>query len=259
MDKSTIGGMLAAIGLILASIMLSGDIVAFIDPPSIVLVGGGTTGCLFIAYPWPQIRAAMMSLRTAFQMTIIQPDQTVKLLAQLSNRARREGLLSLEAAAEETNDPFLRRGLRMMADGHDAATIESVLYEELSKIDERHKSAYTFWDDIGVYGPAMGLIGTLVGLVLMLRTLDDPTSIGPAMSVALLTTLYGAAVANVFGIPVGAKLKRKSAEELAHKELVAQGLLSILNGENPRFMVERLNGSLPPSQRLGEGGLAHGT
>jgi chemotaxis protein MotA len=130
--------------------------------------------------------------------------------------------------------------------------VEEVLYGELDKIEERHGQSIKFWDDLGVYGPAMGLIGTLIGLVQMLQQMDDPTAIGPAMAVALLTTFYGSIIANMIGIPLANKLKMKSQQEIADKTLVAQGLLSILAGENPRFMVERLNATLAPDQRWEE-------
>jgi chemotaxis protein MotA len=171
----------------------------------------------------------------------------------LSKKARRDGLLSLEAAAESTDDEFLAGGLRMMVDGQDAASVESVLFDSIEKTADRHARRVRFWESIATYGPGMGLIGTLIGLVKMLDTMgDDPLSIGPSMALALLTTLYGAYIANVIGTPIATKLRVRSEEEIAHKELVASGLLSILSGENPRFMVERLNASLAPQQRLGE-------
>jgi chemotaxis protein MotA len=130
--------------------------------------------------------------------------------------------------------------------------VEEVLYGELEKIEERHKQSISFWDDLGIYGPAMGLIGTLIGLVQMLQQMDDPTKIGPAMAVALLTTFYGSIIANMIGIPVAMKLSKRSAQEISEKTLIAQGLLSILAGENPRFMVERLNATLAPDDRWQE-------
>ena len=219
---------------------------------SVLIVIGGTTASLFTAFPGGKVKTAIFAAKAAFKSASYDAEAMVKLLSELSNRARREGLLSLEDAANEADDDFLKRGLLLMADGHEAATIESVLYEEIAKIEERHKASIGVFDALANYGPAFGMIGTLVGLVQMLQQMDDPNAIGPAMAVALLTTFYGSLLANVVGTPIANKLKVRSAEEIAHKELIAGGLLSILAGENPRFMVERLNASLPPAQRVDE-------
>lgn len=249
MDLGTVIGLVAAFGLVLVSMILGGGVLPFVDVPSAVMVLGGTAGVLFVGFPPGAVMEALKAAKTAFTPPSFNASDTVQMLAELSNRARREGLLSLEAAADETEDDFLKRGLRMMADGHEAPAIESVLFEEIAKIDERHKRSIAVWDGVGAYGPAMGMIGTLVGLVLMLGSLSDPTTIGPKMAIALITTFYGAVLANMVGIPIASKLKLRSAEEIAAKELTAQGLLSILAGENPRFMVERLNATLAPKDR----------
>ncbi len=253
MDPSTGIGMLLMNGLILIAIFLGGlGIMPFIDVPSVVIVCGGTLGAVLAAFPISAIKDALMSLRTTMQPPPIDPAGTVKLLEELSQRARREGLLSLEEAAGQAEDEFLQRGLRMMVDGHEPSAIESVLFGEIDKLDERHKVSIAVWDGMAAYAPGMGLIGTLIGLVQMLQNMSDPTAIGPAMAVALLTTFYGAILANVFGTPIANKLKQRNSEEVAQKELIAQGLMSILGGENPRFMVERLNATLPPAIRASE-------
>lgn len=252
MDLGTIIGLVAAFALLIASILLGGSLTAFIDVPSVVVVIGCTAAALFIAFPGGAMMNAMKAAKSAFFAAKNDPSATIQLLSELSNRARREGLLSLEAAAEQTEDDFLKRGLLMMADGQEANTIESVLYEEIGKIDERHRVSISVFDSIGAYGPAMGMLGTLIGLVLMLGNLDDPSAIGPKMAIALLTTFYGAIMANLVGIPLANKLRVRTAEEVAQKELIAAGLLSILAGENPRFMVERLNATLAPSARFDE-------
>ncbi len=250
MDFTTAGGYVACFGLVFLAIMLGGaGVGAYVDPPSMLIVLGGTAGAVFIGFPLGDIMNALKALKTAFMPPSYAPAETVKQLEQLSQRARREGLLSLEEAAEEASDDFLKRGLQMMVDGHEPSAIESVLFGEIDKIEERHKKSIAVWDALGAYGPGMGLIGTLVGLVQMLQQMSDPSSIGPAMAVALLTTFYGALLANIAGIPTANKLKQRSKEEVAHKELIAQGLISILGGENPRFMVERLNATLAPAQR----------
>lgn len=252
MTKSTIGGLLTAFGLVAGGILIGSSILLFVDPASLVIVVGCTAATLFIGFPGDNVMTGFKAVKSAFKADEFDSRGMVELLAELSNRARRDGLLSLEEAADETDDDFLARGLRMMADGHDPAAIESVLYDEIGKIEQRHKASIDIWDGVGAYAPAMGLIGTLIGLVQMLQKMDDPTAIGPAMAVALLTTFYGAILANLVGIPLANKMKAHSQKELAYKELVAQGLVSILGGENPRFMVERLNATLPPDQRYEE-------
>ena len=252
MDLTTIIGLVLAFGMVLTGILMGSSLMTFVDPPSIMIVVGATTGVISVAFPGNQIKAGLGAVKNAFKTRESDPEETIKLLAELSRRARREGLLSLESAADEAEDDFFKRGLRLVVDGPEASVVEEVLYGELDKIEERHGQSIKFWDDLGVYGPAMGLIGTLIGLVQMLQQMDDPTAIGPAMAVALLTTFYGSIIANMIGIPLANKLKMKSQQEIADKTLVAQGLLSILAGENPRFMVERLNATLAPDQRWEE-------
>jgi len=252
MDLATIVGLSLAITCILIAILLNSTLFWFANAPSVLIVVGGTIGVLMVGYPGKVFLNAMKAGKNAVLTRPMSSQDTIQLLAELSNRARREGLLSLESAALETEDDFMKRGLLMVVDGHESNAIEEVLYQELDKIEERHKQAASVWDSMGAYAPAMGMIGTLIGLVQMLQQMSDPTKIGPAMAVALLTTLYGSLLANLIGIPVANKLKTRSREELAAKGIVAQGLLSILNGENPRFMVERLNASLAPNSRYEE-------
>lgn len=257
MDKSTILGLLLAFLLVLLG-MVQGEgsygekLMTFVDFTSILIVGGGTLGAIITSMPPDMLKDGMRSTRVALFNEALDVKETIQMLAQLSNRARREGLLSLEEAATSTDDDFLKRGLQMMADGHEAATIESVMFDEILKIDERHRMATRFWDGLGMYGPAFGMIGTLIGLVKMLQNMEDPTTIGPAMAVALITTLYGSMLANIVALPVADKLKARSLQEIQHKDLIMAGLLSILNGENPRFMVERLNSTIKPEHRLEE-------
>jgi len=247
MDKSTFGGTIALWVILLAAILLGGSVLIFLDAPSLVLVMGGTTASLFLGYPTEAVINGIKAVRHAYFSAPVDLPGTVDTLEKLSKQARAEGLLVLERAAESVQDPFLAGGLRMIADGYEPAAIESVLVEKLSKIEQRHRAGIAIFDAIGAYAPAMGLIGTLVGLVQMLQAMDDPTKIGPAMAVALLTTLYGAVLANFVGTPLANKLKVRSEQEVAQKELVIQGLTSILGGENPRLMVERLRAALPPA------------
>jgi chemotaxis protein MotA len=252
MDLGSILGWLLAFSMIVMGILLGSSIMDFVQISSLAIVFGACTGIVFVAYPPSQVKTAFGAFKNVFKEREHDPKAVIELLAELSKRARREGLLSLESAADEADDEFFERGLRLVVDGPEASVVEEVLYGELEKIEERHKQSISFWDDLGIYGPAMGLIGTLIGLVQMLQQMDDPTKIGPAMAVALLTTFYGSIIANMIGIPVAMKLSKRSAQEISEKTLIAQGLLSILAGENPRFMVERLNATLAPDDRWQE-------
>ncbi len=250
MDFGTIIGLIGCNLVLVGAILYGSPFSIFIDIPSILIVGGGAITALMVNFTSNQLKEVVFALKAAVKFTPYDTQGTVKLLEELSNRARREGLLSLEEAAEKATDPFLKKGLRMMADGHEAGVIESVLFDEIGKTADRHKGYADIVGSLADIGPAMGMLGTLIGLVQMLQNMSDPSAIGPAMAVALLTTLYGSMLANIFGTPVANKMKFRSADEIAHKELIAAGLISILNGENPRFMVERLNSTLAPKDRV---------
>ncbi len=254
MDLATIIGLVGAFGLMIAAIMYGGPITAFIDVPSVLLVLFGSVAIMAVGYPASKLKSAVSVLLNAIRSTPRSLEQVLQLMREMSSRARREGVLVLEDMANDQEDPFLKKGIQMVVDGHDPSAIEEVLYNEVDKITERHKDGSGFYEDLGAFAPAMGMIGTLIGLVQMLQKLDDPSAIGPAMAVALLTTLYGAVIANVFALPVAKKLKIRSGEEVAEKMLIIQGLLSILAGESPRFLVDRLNAQLPPAERLSEAG-----
>ena len=254
MDFGTIIGLVAVVGLILTGIMLGSPLIIFFDATSMCIVVGGSIFILFAAYPAAEVKSMVSAVKKAFKQTPKKSEELLTLMRQMSTRARREGVLALEDVARTQDDEFLKRGIQMVVDGHDPEAIEDVLFSELDKIEERHKVSIGLMEYMGGASPALGMIGTLIGLVQMLQNMTDPSSIGPAMAVALLTTFYGSIIANVFCIPIAEKLKRRSTEELAEKALIAQGLLSILSGESPRFLVDRLNVQLPPSERFQEAG-----
>jgi len=252
MDFATIVGLVTVVGLILMGIMIGSPLIIFFDLTSMIIVGFGSVFILGIAFPWSDCKKTFSILKKAFMTEPKKAEELLTLMRQMSTRARREGVLALEDVARTQEDEFLKRGIQMVVDGHDPEAIEDVLYSELDKIEERHKNGAQIFEYMGGASPALGMIGTLIGLVQMLQNMEDPSAIGPAMAVALLTTFYGSCIANVFAIPVAEKLKRRSTEELAEKALVAQGLLSILSGESPRFLIDRLNVQLPPGERFQE-------
>ena len=177
-------------------------------------------------------------------------------IIELSNVARKEGLLSLEEASAELEDPFLRKGVLLIVDGTDPELVRAIMDTELTSVDNRHRKKIAFWEDLGAMGPAWGMIGTLIGLINMLQQMNDPASIGPSMAVALITTLYGSLLANWICAPVATKLKGNNEEEMTVKEIMIEGLLSIQAGENPRVIEEKLKSFLTPAQKaeMEEGG-----
>ncbi|MFM2247915.1 MAG: hypothetical protein RL071_3990 [Pseudomonadota bacterium] len=252
MDLATVGGLIFAGILTVVAILMGSPLKTFYDLPSVLMVVLGSFGIMFVCFPTANMKDLLRVIKKGFFHKDRSTEQLLQLMREMSSRARREGVLVLEDMVADQDDDFLKKGIQMVVDGHDPSAIEEVLYNEIDNMASRHKDGADLLDQMGTYAPAMGMIGTLVGLVQMLQNLDDPTAIGPAMAVALLTTFYGAVMANMFALPLAHKLKMRSANEVAEKSLVVQGLLSILAGESPRFLVDRLNAQLPPSDRLTE-------
>ena len=249
MDIGTIGGLVVGLGLIIWSIMSSASIDNFIDIPSIIVVMGGTFAATFIAFPMNSVLALGAVFGKAAGGGVTNAVTIIVKIIELANIARREGLLALEEAVGQVNDDFLKKGVMLIVDGTDPELVKSILETELSYIEGRHAAGKGLFDTIGSLAPAFGMIGTLIGLVAMLNALDDPSSIGPAMAVALITTFYGSVIANLFCIPVSKKLAAKSAEEIIVREIMIEGLLSIQAGENPRIIEEKLKAFLSPKIR----------
>ncbi|MGM0787399.1 MAG: motility protein A [Thermodesulfobacteriota bacterium] len=249
MDFSTLVGILAAFGLMLTAIMTGSSLTVFIDPQALMIVSGGTLGALLVHYPFGEVIRAVSVARKTFFFKESSPIKLIEQLTEFAGKARKEGLLSLQSLAKEVDDPFLVKGLQMAADGHEPETLEHMMIREVDYIRERHESGAEIFASLGTYAPAIGMVGTLIGLVQMLQTMDDPDTIGPAMAVALLTTFYGSLVANVLFLPMSGKLKTRSQQEILKKELIVEGMNSILAGENPRIMEQKLHAYLQPKER----------
>jgi len=222
---------------------------AFIDIPSLLIVFGGTIGGTFLAFPMAAITNAFKAMGKIFKLPGGDPQTTITEIVELANLARREGILALEERAGNMDDPFLKKGIMLIVDGTDPELVRSILETEMAYIENRHGNSASVWGFIASAGPAWGMIGTLIGLVLMLLDLDDPDAIGPAMAVALLTTMYGSIIANYLAAPIQNKLKYFNAEEIVLKEILVEGMLSIQAGENPRIIEEKLKSFLSPSLR----------
>jgi len=250
MDIATLVGLLAGAGLVVWGMMSGGSISAFIDGPSIAIVLGGATGTALIAFPLKTVLGVAKVVKHAFFAKSQDPRKLIEDLVRFAEVARRDGILALENMTDQVDDPFLVRGIQMAVDGTDPEFIEQIMMAELESLQERHATGKAIFETIGKYAPAFGMIGTLIGLVKMLQNMDDPSQIGPGMATALLTTLYGALIANLIVLPIADKLAKRSAEETLLKLIVIRGVMSIQSGDNPRIVEQKLNTYLPPAMRV---------
>ncbi len=250
MDVATVIGIILGFSLVLGAILTKSSIMSFVDPASAAVVLGGAAAACLISFPLGQVFKIMGVVKKAFFTRPMDPVEYVTTLVRLAEVARRDGILSLESQlADGEFDDFLTRGLRMAIDGQDPAVIEAAMEREVDTIMERHASGKGLFDALGKYAPAFGMIGTLIGLVIMLQNMDDPSKLGPAMAIALITTFYGSLLANLFAIPIADKLGTRSSQEIANKLLIMRGVMSIQAGDNPRIVQQKLMAFLDARQR----------
>lgn len=249
MDIASFVGLIGGIAVMLLTILISGDLAGYIDIPSIICTFGGTIAMTMFGYPFKKIGEAFGSLKHVFIYKPLEAENIIKSIIDLANVARKEGLLALEEAAQQLKDSFLQKGVLLIVDGTDPELVRNILETELSFIEDRHKGNQSVFEFIAAMGPGFGMLGTLIGLINMLANLSDPSSLGPNMAVAIITTLYGSIIANVFCNPVVNKLKLRSAEEILMKEVMLEGMLSIQAGENPRIIEEKLKAFMAPKLR----------
>ncbi len=249
MDIATILGIISAFGLMIMAITSGSGINLFINIPSLLIVLGGTIGAILINYPLKEVFRATKVAKNAFLNKPEAPTYYVSLLVSFADKARKEGILALEAEAEKVDNPFFKKGLQMLIDGFDPQIIKDTLSKEVNYLKERHKLGEDIFGTMGAISPAMGLIGTLIGLVQMLQSMSDPSTIGPAMAVALITTLYGAILANVLFLPISGKLHVLTTYECLIKEMAIEGIICISEGLNPRVVEAKLHAFLEPRLR----------
>jgi chemotaxis protein MotA len=249
MDLATILGILSAFVLVFAAIATGSGCGIFLNLPSAFIVIGGTMGATLINFPLREVLSILRVVKNAFFTDSFDPGETISELVALARKSRKGGILALEEASMNNDNQFMRQGLTLLVDGLDSAAIEDIMNIEIDNTMERHQLGAEILISMGNVAPAMGLIGTLIGLVQMLQTMDDPSRIGPAMAVALLTTFYGAILANIFFLPLAGKLRRRSQQEIFGKGLVLEGILAIARGENPRIVEHKLESYLPRVQR----------
>ena len=251
MDIGTLIGLVLGFGLIVGAIVMGGSIGGFVDLPSVLIVIGGTIAVTFIMFAMP---VALGSVKVAMKALFTKGNaipKLIELMVQLAEKARKESLVALEKV--QVDDPFVKKGVQLVADGTSQDLVRAVLETEVAGMRRRHIQGQGMFKAMGTMAPAFGMIGTLIGLVKMLQNLSDPGSIGPAMAVALLTTFYGAVLANVFFLPVAKKLEERSDEEAYYMEIATEGIMSIMNGDHPTIVREKLLAYLPPSSRPGPG------
>lgn len=254
MDIATVIGLVLCVGAVVGSILAGGDIMAFVDVPSLIVVGLGVIGTTFIKWPMETVtKIANIAMKALF-FTPADPKATIEEIGNLAETARRESVFALEKVPIE--DAFLKKAMTLAADNRPPEVISAILQMEIDALEDRHKIGSEVFQGIADDGPAMGMIGTLIGLVIMLGNLTDQAAIGPAMAVALLTTFYGACIANIVANPFKNKLQLRSKMEATKMNIIIAGTLGIVAGENPRLIKEKLASFLPPAERsiLDEGG-----
>jgi len=249
MDLATILGIVSAFGLVIIAIVMGGGVSLFIDVPSLFIVVGGTLGATMINYPLKDVLRAIAVMKNAFLTSGAAADEIVRQFVDFGGKARREGILALESDVKNVKDDFLGKGLQLSVDGLEPQAIETIMDTEVSFLRERHQLGAEIFSTMGTFSPALGMIGTLIGLVQMLQSMDDPNAIGPAMAVALLTTFYGSVIANLVCMPIAGKLRTRSKEETLVKEMIIQGVISLTKGENPRILEQKMLAFMAPKER----------
>ena len=247
MDLATLIGLVGSFGIVITAMLLGGGVGMFVNAPSLLIVMVGTLFVVLMKFSLGQFLGAMKVAVKAFSFKLVGPEELIEEVVQLADEARKGGMLALEG--KEVSSNFLQKGIQLLVDGHDAEIVRGLLKKDLTQTLQRHEIGAKIFTAMGDVGPAMGMIGTLVGLVAMLSNMDDPKSIGPSMAVALLTTLYGAMFANMVALPVADKLTLRKEEEARVKSMVVDALVAIQAGQNPRVIDSMLKVYLPESKR----------
>jgi len=249
MDIATVIGVILGSGLVLGSIMMGGPIGPFINVPSMMIVFGGSISACLMNFPLSDVFGVAKVVKNCFMQKLPSAGDTIDQFKQFATLVRKDGILALESNIAEVKDPFLKRGLEMVVGGNAKENIQAMLETEIMYIEQRHMAGKKLLESTAAAAPAFGMIGTLIGLVQMLRTLDDPSKIGGGMATALLTTLYGAVVANMFCIPLSGKLEARNNEEMLIRELMLAGLVGLVIGQTPSALEENLLAFVSPGER----------
>lgn len=249
MDIATILGIVSGLGLVAMAILGRGNLSTFIDIPSLMIVIGGTFAAIFVNFTIKEVIGVLSVVRKVFTNDESPVLDIVDDFEDMAVKARREGILAIDQSLPDVQDDFMRHGLEMAVDGTEPEILREVMESEVNYVIERHKKGQKIFMSLGTYSPAFGMIGTLIGLIIMLKGLDNPADIGGGMATALITTFYGSLFANLLFLPIAGKLKIRSDEEIILREMVIDGVLSIQSGEHPRNIAKRLLNFLPPKLR----------
>lgn len=254
MDPVFIGGLLfTLLGIVIAMILDGNSLAPLIGPSAFLLVFMASVGAAVMAYRKHEVKLLPKSAMKALKPDVPDVQATITQLAKLAEVARREGMLALEQRIEETDDRFLQIGIQLLADGVDEQVVRETLEIEMAAMDERHRTAISFFESLTAMAPTFGMLGTVIALVNMLGNLSDPDQLGVGMSLALLTTFYGVMIGNLVFSPIATRLERLNDAELAAMEVAIDGIMTIRRGASPRNVIERLESYLPPGERIGPG------
>jgi chemotaxis protein MotA len=246
MDISTLLGLLLGFGsLIVATLLEGGSPASFIQISAMLIVFGGTIGATLTGYPLESVKKLPVLVRIALKKLDLDAHALIDSFVALAEKARKNGLLSLEAEAQQIKDPFTQQAIMLAIDGTEAETLKTILETQLEYLEERHEVLIGMLEAMGGFAPTMGIIGTVMGLVRVLSNLSDPNSLGPKIAVAFIATLWGVSSANLIWLPLGNKLKRKNHEEAFYRRVVIEGVLAVQSGENPRLVRQKLEGMVP--------------
>ena len=253
MDIATLGGLGIGAFFVILGIVIAGGVgglFSFINIPSVLITVGGSFGAIMVANSISRVLGLMKIMMNAIKTKSMETGRIISMIVTFSEKARREGLLALEDDLDELEDVFLRKGIQLVVDGTDPEIIRNIMETELNNMISRHQDGIKIFEDWGAFAPAFGMIGTLIGLILMLSNIEDKSAIGPGMSTALITTLYGAFLANLVFLPIAAKLTYVDKQEVLLREIMIEGTLSIQSGDNPRIVKEKLVSFLTPEMRV---------
>lgn len=249
LDLATLLGIIVASGLVFVSILMGGPGAWFINYPSLMIVIGGTMGATLINYPLADVVSMFKVTKNAFRQRTSNPLGLIPIMIEFAKTARKEGILTFEKHIKDIEDPFMARGMQMAVDGLEADAIAEVLGTEIMWLEERHRLGAEIYTTMGTFSPAVGMLGTIIGLVQMLMQMKDPSAIGAPMAVALLTTFYGTILAYLLFLPIAGKLRVRSKQEILAKQMVMHGILAIQAGDNHRIVAEKLRSFLSPAAR----------
>jgi len=249
MDKGTIIGIVSGLGLVAVSMLMGGGIAPFIDIPSFIMVVGGTIAATLVNFPFKDVVGLMTITKKTLKEEAMAPESYIQQIVDISKKARTNGLLAIEEDLDKVDEDFMKITLQHVVNGTEAEDLSGIMHAELAIMAERHKMGQKIYMAMGGYCPAFGMVGTLIGLILMLQNLSDPSSVGPGMSMAMVTTFYGSLFANLFFIPMAGKLKLRSDQEIQFKEMLLMGILSVQAEESPRVIQNKLQSYIAPSQR----------